>query len=321
MSRAGRDCFRTIGRLLGSRVTAWKTRSSVASSRSSHRPLSGSAGSSTIRSQSARANIASGFDFLWNRGRLRHLQTLIPYTRGHLRPRLPRRPAQYAARRHCRHRVRDRSSASSLGIARLSKNWLVAEIATVYVETLRNIPVLLQLFFWYRRCSAVPGPRQAINLPFDSSCSNRGLLLPNPSSAGEGFVAIAVASLGIVVRRRRVDWARRRADGDGTAVPDVLVGLAIIVWPAAPRLFLHRRAADARVSGAHGFNFVGGFHILPGVHRAGARRSRSIPRPSSPRSSAPASCRSAAARPRPPTRSGCARADAPPGDHPAGACA
>ena len=50
-----------------------------------------------------------------------------------------------------------------LGIARLSRNWLVSRIATVYVETLRNIPVLLQLLFWYKAVlSVLPGPRQAI---------------------------------------------------------------------------------------------------------------------------------------------------------------
>ena len=54
-----------------------------------------------------------------------------------------------------------------LGIARLSKNWLIAQIATIYIETLRNVPVLLQLLFWYKAVlSALPSPRQGFNLPF-----------------------------------------------------------------------------------------------------------------------------------------------------------
>ena len=67
------------------------------------------------------------------------------------------------------------------GIARLSRNWLVARFATVYVETLRNIPVLLQLFFWYSLITeALPGPRQAFNPLPGVFLSARGLKLPEP---------------------------------------------------------------------------------------------------------------------------------------------
>ena len=65
-----------------------------------------------------------------------------------------------------------------LGIARLSRNWLIARLATVYIETLRNIPILLQLLFWYKAVlSVLPGPRGGYALPFGSNLSNRGLIL------------------------------------------------------------------------------------------------------------------------------------------------
>ena len=52
-----------------------------------------------------------------------------------------------------------------VGIARLSKNWLVAKLALVYIETFRNIPLLLQIFFWYFAVlRAVPSPRQSLSL-------------------------------------------------------------------------------------------------------------------------------------------------------------
>ena len=69
-----------------------------------------------------------------------------------------------------------------LGIARLSKNWLIAQIATVYIETLRNIPVLLQLLFWYKAVLSIlpasaPGLQPAAG---HVKLSNRGLIIPRP---------------------------------------------------------------------------------------------------------------------------------------------
>jgi general L-amino acid transport system permease protein len=65
-----------------------------------------------------------------------------------------------------------------LGIARLSKNWLVARLASAYVEVARDLPLLLQLLFWYVVFTALPGPRQALN-PIDGwFLSNRGLKMP-----------------------------------------------------------------------------------------------------------------------------------------------
>ncbi len=65
-----------------------------------------------------------------------------------------------------------------IGIARLSKNFLVARLAAIYVETLRDIPVLLQLLFWYTLLGNLPGPRQAIHLPAGIFISNRGVKFP-----------------------------------------------------------------------------------------------------------------------------------------------
>ncbi|MEM1399117.1 MAG: ABC transporter permease subunit, partial [Pseudomonadota bacterium] len=70
-----------------------------------------------------------------------------------------------------------------IGIARLSTNWLVAKLAAVYVETLRNIPLLLQLFLWYAFITeSLPGPRQAINPGAGVFLSNRGFKFPVPEA-------------------------------------------------------------------------------------------------------------------------------------------
>ena len=66
-----------------------------------------------------------------------------------------------------------------LGVARLSSNWLVARIATVYVEIIRNIPLLLQLFFWYFAVlKAMPAVRQSYELPFNTFINQRGIIVP-----------------------------------------------------------------------------------------------------------------------------------------------
>src|SRR5581483_1999266 len=68
-----------------------------------------------------------------------------------------------------------------VGIARLSKNWLVAKLAGGYVEIIRNIPLLLQLLFWYNAVlKALPGTRDSIVIARGAYLNNRGLFLPQP---------------------------------------------------------------------------------------------------------------------------------------------
>ena len=94
---------------------------------------------------------------------------------------------------------------AGIGIARLSHNWLAARLATVYVESVRNVPLLLQLFLWYALITqGLPGPRQAIHLLPGVWLSNRGLVLPSlewsslslsvPRLAGFNFEGGAVFS-------------------------------------------------------------------------------------------------------------------------------
>jgi len=77
-----------------------------------------------------------------------------------------------------------------MGLARLSPNWLAAKLAHGYVEALRNVPLLVQLFFWYALVTEyLPGPREALQpLPGVFLC-NRGIFLPGPSGPPvlEGF--------------------------------------------------------------------------------------------------------------------------------------
>ena len=69
----------------------------------------------------------------------------------------------------------------AIGIARLSRNWLVAHLAGGYVELIRNVPLLLQLLFWYNSVlRALPLVRGSVSLPGGGLLNNRGLFLPRP---------------------------------------------------------------------------------------------------------------------------------------------
>src|ERR1700730_13909191 len=68
-----------------------------------------------------------------------------------------------------------------VGIARLSRNWLVARLASGYVELIRNVPLLLQILFWYHAVlQSLPKLRDSIALPGGGILNNRGLFLPRP---------------------------------------------------------------------------------------------------------------------------------------------
>ena len=150
-----------------------------------------------------------------------------------------------------------------VGIARLSRNWLVSKIAGVYVEVIRDLPLLLQLLFWYAIMQALPGPRQAMNPVAGVFLSNRGLMLPwlewqdAHSYAVLAFVAGAVGSWA---------WARRAGllrmqDGRPRPVWPValglLIGLPLVVWMAFGAPWTVDWPA------LRGFNFRGGLTMTP----------------------------------------------------------
>jgi general L-amino acid transport system permease protein len=105
-----------------------------------------------------------------------------------------------------------------IGIARLSSNWLIARLATAYVEIIRNVPLLLQLLFWYfAALRSLPMPQQSYDLPGSVYLNRRGLYLPWPSEnwiAGVFLLAVAAGLLAAWLWRRHAD---RRAMQTGVA--------------------------------------------------------------------------------------------------------
>src|SRR5919106_1204086 len=87
-----------------------------------------------------------------------------------------------------------------IGISRLSKNWLVAKLAGCYVEIVRNLPLLLQLLFWYNAVlKALPGIRESVAIPGGGFLNNRGLFLPQPVFLPAARATLIAFVVGIVL--------------------------------------------------------------------------------------------------------------------------
>jgi general L-amino acid transport system permease protein len=151
-----------------------------------------------------------------------------------------------------------------IGIGRLSSNILVAKACTTYVETIRNIPLLLQLLFWYNAVlKALPDTRQSFNLPFHSFLNNRGFVVPKPiGHAGEEvmWLLILAGFIGAIVFRI---WAKRRQMATGQQAPVFLVGLALVIVPAALYILVAGFPFTFDIPQRGRFNLTGGLEIAP----------------------------------------------------------
>ncbi|GLR77928.1 amino acid ABC transporter permease [Azospirillum oryzae] len=151
-----------------------------------------------------------------------------------------------------------------IGVARLSSNWLIAKLASTYVEIIRNIPPLLQLFFWYALVSdGLPPVRQALNPIPGVFLSQRGLRVPVPAP-DPVWANMGIALLvGILAAWGVSRWARARQDRTGQLFPagwtglGLIIGLPILTWLAGGAPL----AMD--VPKLTGFNFTGGAAISP----------------------------------------------------------
>lgn len=211
-----------------------------------------------------RQNIASGFDFLGRTSGFDISQTLIPYSNvstygrafwvGLLNTLLVAAIGIFLAT----------VVGFTMGIARLSSNWLIARLATFYIEIVRNVPLLLQLLFWYVAVlKNLPGPRQSLPFAGGGYLNVRGLYLPAPVTE-PGFGAVIVFLLiGIAASAGLYVWARRRQMQTGQQFPvfrwslGLIIGLPLVVHLALGSP-MHWEYPVLR-----GFNFQGGIVVQP----------------------------------------------------------
>jgi len=151
-----------------------------------------------------------------------------------------------------------------IGISRLSQNWLLARAAGGYVETIRNIPLLLQLLFWYNAVlKTLPDARDSIVIAGGAYLNKRGLFLPKPIFE-TGFAAVLIAlagALAIIVFFAL--WARRRQERTGEQAPVVWIGLALLIGLPLAAFLLNGSPLAFAFPQAGRFNVSGGIEVLP----------------------------------------------------------
>src|SRR5712692_10606034 len=151
-----------------------------------------------------------------------------------------------------------------MGIARLSSNWLIRKLAQVYVESFRNIPLLLQLFFWWAmvRVSAT-APRQAWELLPGVLVSNRGFVFPVPTADPVHHWMLLALALGITGAIGVSRWSKRRQALTGAQFPSGWVAVALIVGLPLLVFLAAGMPLDLDWPELKGFNFVGGSAVSP----------------------------------------------------------
>jgi general L-amino acid transport system permease protein len=152
----------------------------------------------------------------------------------------------------------------SIGVARLSPNWLLSRSALVYTNVVRNMPLLLQLLFWYNAVlRSLPGPRQSLSLAGMIYLNNRGLFLPAPVPlrAASWFVAAVALALAASVMFRV--WARRRQDRTGAQAPIAGVSAALLLGLPALAIAATGAPFSFDIAKVSGFNLKGGIQVIP----------------------------------------------------------
>jgi general L-amino acid transport system permease protein len=151
-----------------------------------------------------------------------------------------------------------------IGLARLSSNWLISRLAAVYIETFRNLPLLLQILFWYFAViQTLPSPRQSLALGDLAFLNIRGIYLPEPvfgPGFGVVFAAIALAVVFVFLLSR---WAYKRRMQTGQPFHTVWVSLAVLFGLPGLAFVVMGAPLSWSIPSLQGFNFTGGITVIP----------------------------------------------------------
>ncbi len=150
-----------------------------------------------------------------------------------------------------------------MGVARLSDNWLIAKLSSVYIEVFRNIPLLLQIFFWYFAVlRTLPSPRQSIEF-MGSFLNIRGLSMPAPVAESGFSLVVGAFVVGIVLTFVMTRWAHKRQDETGQIFPTFWAGIGLIVGLPLVVFLFAGMPMHLDYPVLKGFNFRGGMTLIP----------------------------------------------------------
>ncbi len=152
----------------------------------------------------------------------------------------------------------------TVGIMRLSSNWLIAKIAEAYIEIIRNIPLLLQIFFWYFAVlRALPKPKESLEFMDSVFLNNRGLFIPDPIFNEGSTIIFYLFWLTIAISIFIFIWAKRRQNRTGLTFPAFYVSAAIIIGVFIAALTATGFPISFEIPELKGFNYRGGMKLIP----------------------------------------------------------
>ncbi|MFD1792769.1 amino acid ABC transporter permease [Ochrobactrum teleogrylli] len=211
-----------------------------------------------------RANIASGFGFLNGRAGFDVSQTLISYNSDSTYGRailVGLVNTLYVAGLGV---ITASIIGFLVGIGRLSRNWLIRKICTVYVEVFRNIPPLLVIFFWYFGILAtLPNVRESISGPLHTYINTRGFFMPAPVWGEGAWLILAALALGIVGSFVVARWAKRRQMATGQPFHTIRVAIALIIGLPLLAFIATGFPVSFDVPKLGTFNLTGGAQVKP----------------------------------------------------------
>jgi general L-amino acid transport system permease protein len=152
----------------------------------------------------------------------------------------------------------------TVGLMRLSHNWLLSTLAAVYIEFVRNIPLLFFVLFWYFGVlAALPTPKESYDFLGVAFLNRRGLSIPLPNEVTGFQLALLASAVLIVVQIGLARWARARQARTGRDFPTWMVGFVLCGLLPIAALAVAGAATSWDVPTLRGFNYRGGFVLVP----------------------------------------------------------
>ena len=151
-----------------------------------------------------------------------------------------------------------------LGVCRLSKNWIVSKLAYVYIEYVRNVPVLLHILLLHGAIiNSLPVPKNAIVVNEVAFLTNRGFFIPSPDFEPLFWIVVTLVVLGIIFSLWFKEYARKTQDQTGQHYPVFAICLGAIIGVPLLVYFLLGSPIDWEIPVFKGFNYRGGIAVRP----------------------------------------------------------
>jgi general L-amino acid transport system permease protein len=219
---------------------------------------------SNVLANLERQSIATGFGFLQKESAFEIGESLIPYSSANTYARALLVGALNTLKVSFVGIVVTVILGTIVGIARLSTNWLVSKTASLYIEVMQDIPVLLQLFFWYAIFyESLPSPGQALSpMPGVFLC-NRGVAFAVPEANPAHFYMLIAFIVACILAFGMRHWARRRQENTGQPFPVFTVAMALVIGLPLLTWLSFGAPLKMDIPALTGFNFKGGMTVSP----------------------------------------------------------